>query len=92
MASDNGLCLLNPAPSQIRRPNRRAAPQVVSQPPAPASGRVHRYPTLAAIQGAVFEERAVVLADALGGDEDIPAGVTAGARARGRKMKKAGRL
>jgi len=62
----------NPQPS-IKQPN-----QVVSQTPAPVIGAVTRYDSLAEIQGVTFESPVVVLAERLGGNEDIPAGVVAG--------------
>lgn len=53
--------------------------QVVSQPSAPVTGAVTRYDSLADIQGMTFESPVVILAERLGGNEDIPAGVVAGA-------------
>ncbi|KAI8469305.1 MAG: hypothetical protein J3K34DRAFT_283926 [Monoraphidium minutum] len=49
--------------------------QVVSQPGLSLSGRVLPLPGLAEVQGAAFSTPTVVLAQALGGMEDIPEGV-----------------
>ena len=44
--------------------------QVVSQ--AEASGRVQAVRSLAEVQGAIFDAPTVLVADELGGNEDIP--------------------
>ena len=49
--------------------------QVIS--PAPASGRVRVVDRLIAVQGERFPEATVLVADAVGGNEEIPEGVTA---------------
>ncbi|KAI8469254.1 MAG: glutathione synthetase ATP-binding domain-like protein [Monoraphidium minutum] len=62
---------------QLRSTAGAGAWQVVSQASVPAAGEVVRYDSLADIQGATFDSPVVVLAERLGGNEDIPAGVVA---------------